>query len=136
MTGRPVPVPDEVSAPYWSAAARHVLTVARCSRCNRLTMPPDVVCLVCGTSDPRYEFVPVSGNGVVRSWTVVRHSFLRGFDVPFLLVDVELDEQHDLRLIGRLVDGPDAPVRLGIPVRVAFDDVAKDISVPAFEMVR
>ena len=32
----------------------------------------------------------MSGRGVVRSWTVVRQSFLPGFDVPFVLVDVEL----------------------------------------------
>ena len=40
----------------------------------------------------------------------MRQSFLPGFDddVPFVLVDVELDEQADLRMIGRLLDGPDA----------------------------
>ena len=38
----------------------------------------------------------------------MRQSFLPGFDVPFVLVDVELPAQEDLRLIGRLVDGPDA----------------------------
>ena len=37
----------------------------------------------------------------------MRQSFLPGFDVPFVLVDVELLVQADLRLIGRLVDGPD-----------------------------
>ena len=36
----------------------------------------------------------------------MRQSFLQGFDVPFVLVDVELVEQADLRLIGRLLDGP------------------------------
>ena len=40
----------------------------------------------------------------------MRQSFLPGFDddLPFVLVDVELDEQADLRMIGRLLDGPDA----------------------------
>ena len=32
---------------------------------------------------------------------------------PFVLVDVELTEQPDLRLIGRLLDGPDAPLAVG-----------------------
>ena len=41
----------------------------------------------------------------------MRQSFLPGFeaDVPFVLVDVELDDAPDVRLIGRLLDGPDAP---------------------------
>ena len=40
----------------------------------------------------------------------MRQSFLPGFDddLPFVLVDVELEEQADLRMIGRLLDGPDA----------------------------
>lgn len=135
MTTRPVPVPDDVSAPYWAAAARHVLTVAQCSRCGALTMPPDVLCTECGSTEPGFEFVPVSGDGVVRSWTVVRQSFLPGFDVPYLLVDVELAEDVGLRVIGRLLDGVDAPVRIGAEVRVAFEDLGDGIAVPAFELV-
>lgn len=133
---RPLPVPDETSAPYWAAAAQHILTVARCGRCAVLTMPPDVVCTACGSTDPRYEFTPVSGRGTVRSWTVVRQAFLPGFDVPFVLVDVELAEQPDLRLIGRLLDGVGADLHPGAPVRVAFEDLADEIAVPAFELAR
>ena len=33
---RPLPVPDESSAPYWAAAAEHVLTVARCGQCGNV----------------------------------------------------------------------------------------------------
>jgi hypothetical protein len=64
----------------------------------------------------------------------MRQSFLPGFDVPFVLVDVELSAQADLRLIGRLVDGPDASLHLGAPVRLVFEDVAPGVSIPAFEL--
>jgi uncharacterized OB-fold protein len=77
----------------------------------------------------------VSGRGVVRSWTVVRQSFLPGFDVPFVLVDVELEEQADLRLVGRLLDGVEAELHLGAAVCVAFEELSDEISVPAFELV-
>lgn len=95
-------------------------------------LPPDVVCPACGSTDPAFEFTPVSGRAVVRSWTVVRQSFLPGFDVPFVLVDVELVEQQGLRMIGRLLGDADA-VRLGLEVRVAFERLATDVVVPAFE---
>jgi uncharacterized protein len=133
---RPLPVPDEQSAPYWEAAARHVLTVARCSRCSAFTHPPGPVCPHCGSTDPDFAFTPVSGRGTVRSWTVVRQSFLPGFDqdLPFVLVDVELVEQPDLRIIGRLLDGPDASFGAGAGVEVAFEDLASGISVPAFTL--
>lgn len=66
----------------------------------------------------------------------MRDSFLRGFaeEVPFVLVDVELDAQADLRLIGRLLDGAAAPVEIGSPVTLAFEDVATDLAVPAFTL--
>ena len=131
-TERPRPEPDERSAPYWAAAARHQLTVARCSSCRSFTMPPDAVCPNCGSTEPDFTFVPIDGNGRVRSWTVVRQSFLPGFDVPFVLVDVELDDAPGVRLIGRLLDGPDAPIHLDDRVRVDFEDLAPDVSVPAF----
>jgi uncharacterized OB-fold protein len=137
---RPVPVPDERSAPFWEAAARHVLAVARCSRCRAWVLPPDLTCPACLSSDPAFVFEPVSGRGTVRSWTVMRQSFLPGFagEVPFQLVDVELelDGQPDVRMIGRLLDGSDAPVRLGAPVTVAFEDVAGGVSVPAFVLAK
>lgn len=138
MTERPLPVPDEASAPFWSAAAEHVLTVARCGRCEQFTMPPDVVCPQCNAADPNFEFTAVSGRGIVRSWTVVRQAFLPGFDddLPFVLVDVELVEQADLRLIGRLLDGVDADLHIGDPVAVAFEDLAPGVAVPAFELTR
>jgi uncharacterized OB-fold protein len=99
-------------------------------------MPPEEVCPHCGSTEPAFTFEPVDGGGVVRSWTVVRQSFLPGFDVPFVLVDVELDDAPDVRLIGRLlgcqVDGPDLPVHLDDHVVVAFEDLGPGVSVPAF----
>jgi hypothetical protein len=66
----------------------------------------------------------------------MRQSALPGFeaDLPFVLVDVELLEQPELRLIGRLLDGPDAPLHLGAPVSVAFEDLDEGVSVPAFTL--
>lgn len=133
---RPVPVPDEQSAPFWAAAADGVLVIARCSRCATLAHPPDLVCPSCGSTDPAFRFEPVSGRGTVRSWTVVRRAFLPGFDddMPFVLVDVALDEQDDLRMIGRLVDGPDGPLRIGDRVTTTFERLADDVAVPAFAL--
>ena len=63
---------------------------------------------------------------------VVRHSFLGGFELPFLLVDVQLDEHPHIRLIGRLVDGSDIALTIGDAVTVTFDDLAPGVAVPAF----
>jgi uncharacterized protein len=132
--GRPLPVPDDQSTEFWDAAAAHSLVLAQCARCAKLSHPPGVVCPNCGSTDPAFEFTPVDGSGSIRSWTVMRQSFLPGFDVPFVLVDVELSVQPDLRLIGRLVDGPDAPLHVGAPVRLVFEDITPGVAVPAFAL--
>jgi len=135
---KPLPVPDEASSGYWSAAARGELALPRCSACNAFSLPPEIVCPTCGTTEPRYACAPVDGGGVVRSWTVVRDAFLPGFaaDVPYVLVDVELDVQVGLRMIGRLVDGVDAPLAIGDRVAVTFDRLTDDVQVPAFRSAR
>ncbi|MFC3175423.1 Zn-ribbon domain-containing OB-fold protein [Novosphingobium bradum] len=135
---RPIPVPDANSAGHWEAAARHVFALARCPDCQRFSHPPDGICASCGAINPAFEFVPLSGNGRVRSWTVIRQALLPGFDrlVPYVLVDVELAEQADLRVIGRLLDGPEAEVTIGDAVKVEFDDVAEGVSIPEFRLVR
>jgi uncharacterized OB-fold protein len=127
-----MPIPDERSDPHWRAAAAHQLVIARCSRCGAFNHPPDIVCAHCHSSDPEFRFDRVSGRGRIRSWCVVRRSFLPGFDVPFVVVDVELAEQQELRLIGRLLDGPGPELRVDAAVRVAFEDIADGVSVPAF----
>ena len=131
---RPIPVPDDNSAPYWAAAADHVLTVARCSVCRVYTIPLAVVCPHCQSTEPAFVFEPVGGRGTLRSWTTVRQSFLPGFDddLPFVLADVELDEQQELRMIGRLLDGAEVPLHLGDRVTVAFEDLAPGVGIPAF----
>ncbi len=138
MTGRPLPVPDEISTPFWESAAKHVLSVVRCAQCSQYTVPPDVVCPLCCSTDPGFEFTAVSGRGTIRSWTVVRQALLPGFDsdLPFVLVDVELVEQEDLRLIGRLLDGVHPDLHVGAAVTVAFEDIAPDVAIPAFELAR
>jgi uncharacterized OB-fold protein len=136
-------VPDEVSAPHWQAAALHVLTIARCSVCSTYSHPPAVVCGGCGSTSPDFTFAPVSGRGRVMSWTVARQPFLPGFETPYVLVDVELEEQPDLRIVARLlgvdessVDATsvDAGLSIGTAVEVVFEDIADGVAVPAFRI--
>jgi uncharacterized OB-fold protein len=128
---RPVPVPDETSELFWRATAEGTLALARCARCHTFAHPPEPVCPHCHHTDPDFRFESVDGRGVLRSWTVVRQSFLPGFEVPFVLADVELDGTS-VRLVGRLLDGPDADLRAGAAVAIAFEPLEGGAAVPAF----
>lgn len=134
MSARPVPVPDVASAPFWEACARHEFTLPRCSQCGEFSMPPADICPNCHSAEPRFAFEPVSGRGKVRAWTIIRQSFLQGFDVPYLLVDVQFDDQPGVRIIGRLLDGPDTKVRGGEDVCVGFEDLEPGVAIPAFRL--
>jgi uncharacterized OB-fold protein len=98
--------------------------------------PPDDICASCGSLEPGFVFEPVSGRAAVKSWTIVRQALLPGFenDIPYLIVDVELAEQAGLRMTGRLLDGPQAALAVGVPAQVAFEDIAPGVSVPAFTL--
>lgn len=72
----------------------------------------------------------------MRTWTIIRQSFLSGFEVPFILVDVELVEQPHVRMIGRLLEDIATPIQLGDAVDVAFEDVSAEVAIPAFKLER
>ncbi|HEX5265325.1 MAG TPA: OB-fold domain-containing protein [Acidimicrobiales bacterium] len=133
---KPLPVPDPLSEEFWRAAAAHVLAVQRCAACGWYAHPPDVICVNCLSPERAFRSEPVSGRGRVRSWTVMHDAFLPGFrpDVPYVVVDVELDEQAGLRMIGQLVDGTAERLRLDARVEAVFDDVAEGLAVPQFRL--
>lgn len=135
---RPVPVPDEASAGFWAVAARHELAMQRCTACGRYAYPPGVVCTGCLAPEPSFRWEPVSGRGRVASWTVIHQAFLPGFaaDVPYTVVEVELEEQRGLRLVARLADEATAAgLALGAPVEAVFADGPEGVAVPQFALV-
>lgn len=136
MSNRPAPVPDELSEAFWASAADRRLVLARCGACGGLSHPPDVVCPRCGSSEPNWTHDAVAPSGEIRSWVVVRTSFVPGFDVPFVLVDVALDVDvdADIRLVGRLLGLEDdtSELRVGDRVTVRFETAEGLPPVPAF----
>jgi uncharacterized OB-fold protein len=131
---KPVPVPDPGSEGFWAAAASHVLAIQRCTNCGWYAYPPNIVCSNCLSPEPSFRFEPVCGRGRVTTWTVVHHAFLPAFaaDVPYVVAEVELEEQEGLRMVARLVDVRPGDLTIGMPVEVVFDDVAAGIAIPHF----
>jgi uncharacterized protein len=70
-----------------------------------------------------------SGRGVVWSFTVNRYQWVVELEPPYILAEVELEEQPGLRLLTSIVDCDD--VQIGMPVRVRFE-AAGEAFVPVF----
>lgn len=125
---RPLPVVDEVSAPFWEHCRDHRLAVQRCQECGRYQHPPRPTCSACQSDALAFEVV--SGTATLRSWAVVRHKTLvAGFEpaVPYVVLLAELCEQGDLLFVsdlpvGELPDDGEKSLRIGAELTVSFLD--------------
>ena len=89
---KPVPVPDELSRPFWDAARERRLMIQRCISCGYYNHPPRRFCDACLTHELRFE--PVSGRGAVYTFTVMHQHDVAGFeeDAPFINMVAGLED--------------------------------------------
>jgi len=129
---KPVPVPDDLSRPYWDGARQNRLMIQRCAACGTYVHYPKPRCPRC--AGDVLTPTPVSGRGVVYSFTVSHYVGAPGFEseVPYVIVLVELEEQAGLRIAGNLRDCAPGDVRVGMPVEVVFEAVTPEVTLPQF----
>ena len=127
---RPAPGSDPETEPYWKAAHNGRLVVQRCTACGAHQLYPRWRCLRCRG---HVEWVEATGGGTVYSFTVIRQNFSRSFRhlIPYVVALVDLDEGP--RVMTNLVGVDPDDVRIGMRVRVKFEPVSEDASVPLFE---
>jgi uncharacterized OB-fold protein len=132
---KPLPVPDEVTQPFWDAAAQRNLVVQRCARCNYYNHPPRVVCDACLSQELRFE--PVSGRGRIHTFTIMHQRDVPGFEseTPFINIVVELAEQPMLLMVAHLPISQRERVRIDAPVTVDFEDRGNGVVVPQFRIL-
>lgn len=129
----PVPLPDEDSAPFWEAAARHELVVQRCAACGSFRHPPRPMCPRCLSME--HEWAPASGRGRVWSWVIAHPPVLPAFAgrVPYNVAVIELDE--GVRVVGNLLGVAPGEIRDGMAVEVAFEDVEEGVTLPQWKPI-
>jgi uncharacterized protein len=125
---RPVPVPTTLSRPFWEAASQGRLVLPRCAECGLLFFTPEPACPSCLARD--WTYVPSTGTGSVYSVTVVHRVPGPGFDVPFALAIVDLDD--GVPMLSHVVGCPVDEVFVGMRVRVEFRPLTPEITLPYF----
>ncbi|MET8867818.1 OB-fold domain-containing protein [Nonomuraea sp. NPDC004580] len=105
---------------YRAACARGELVIQRCAACDRRIHLPEPACPWCGGR--QLVFDPVSGDGVVHTYTVVHRSFSPAYQgrEPYVMAWVDLPE--GVRAFGHVIGCELGQVRIGLPVRVTFHD--------------
>jgi uncharacterized protein len=134
VPGRPVPVPDDVTRPYWEAASAGRLEIQRCQRCKLYYHPPVAICTSCHGEELKFE--PVSGRGTVYSYTITHEARTPAFTAlqPYAVVWIELEEQARLRLVSSMPSTPLAGIRCDVQVEVYFDTITGDTAIPVFRL--
>jgi len=127
---KPLPVIDQWSKPFWEAAKEHRLIVQRCDTSGRTWFPPAPVSPA--TRDGKWSWVELSGFGRIASWVVFHQRYFAGFadELPYPVVQVDLDDGPSI--ISNLVNLDGREITVGMRVRVVFEDVTDEISLPKF----
>ncbi|MCZ6782395.1 MAG: OB-fold domain-containing protein [Proteobacteria bacterium] len=116
---------------FWRGGADGELRFLRCRACRTFVHPPAPVCPECLSFDLAPE--AVSGRAELLTFTENHQPWIPGFDPPYLVAIVEIEEQKGLRLTTNLVNCATEDVRIGMPVRVVFEDVGDGVHLPLFE---
>ena len=101
---------------FYDGLAQSRLLVQQCGECGAMRCPPGPACPECHSFSwsPR----PLSGTGVIYSYTVHHHPALAGFQTPLPVALVEMDES--IRMVGPM-DGTDPTrIRIGATVDTHF----------------
>ncbi len=135
MSGQPfrlLPRLTPQTEPFWTGGADGALRFVRCRDCGYWLHPPGPICPECLGKHLAPD--DASGHATVHTFTVNHQSWYPGLDPPYVVAIVELPEQRGLRLTTNLVNCEPGDVRIGMPVRVVFEQY-DDVWLPFFEPV-
>jgi len=129
---RPLPAVDDVSRPYWEAAARGELLIQECPACGHRQFYPRALCTACAATP---EWRTASGRGTVYTYTVIRQNWSEPFRSmqPYIVAMIELEEGP--RMMSNVTECPPEDIAIGMPVEVWFEPVEEGLAIPLFRPV-
>ncbi len=126
MARPPRPTMDGDSAFFWEGVEKEELRIQRCASCRKLRHPPRPMCPGCNSLE--WDSVVSSGRGEIYSYVVHHHPPVYGFETPFAIALVELEE--GTRLVGNVLDIDPKDVRVGLPVEICYQSVEGEWKLP------
>ena len=127
---KPIPAITPEMQPFFEGAKQHELRLQRCTGCGAYRFPARSICSDCLSTEAHW--VAVSGRGEIFSFNVMHQVYHPGFasEVPYAVVIVRLAE--GAKMLSNLVGVSPRDIRIGMPVRVVFDDITDEITLPKF----
>lgn len=122
-------VNEALSAPFYEAAKRHVLTVQKCNGCGDMRYPALEICPNCWSTDQEWQ--EIGPTGTVYSF-VVYHRALdpsKKDEIPYVIGRVKTDAgpMFTVRL-----DVPREEAHVGMKVVASWEDVNEEVTLVRF----
>ncbi|SRR5579875_464440 len=130
---KPIPVPDEVSRPFFEGAREHRLMLQRCSACGSWHWPVKTRCPVCLSTE--ISWAQASGRGTLYTFALMHQIIHPGFasELPYNVAEVDLEE--GVRVTSNIVGCSNDDLYIGMPLEVTFEDITGGVSLPKFKPV-
>jgi uncharacterized OB-fold protein len=129
VSARVLPFLTTLNTSFWTTGREGHLSILRCRDCGAWLHPPAPICPDCLGRNlaPR----PVSGSGVIESFTINHQAWSPGDVVPYTIAIVSLVDVPDVRLTTNIVGADADTVRIGTRVVVLFER-HDDVWIPLF----
>ena len=131
--GREIPKPTPETQHFWDGCKQGELLLQTCKSCDHTYFPPRPFCPDCG----HREVAVVKATGRARLFSyIINHLPTPGFEVPFAIAVVELDEGP--RMMANILECEQTPeaLVLDMPLEVTFEVLTDDITLPQFRPVK
>jgi len=117
---------------FWRYCAQGELRFQRCAGCGAYRHPPAPLCPRCRSAQVHWELA--SDDAELFSYTIVHHAASAALKdaVPYNVAIVAFPSLGSLRIVSNVIDAAPADLRIGMPLGLVWQRVAKDRQLPLF----
>lgn len=128
--GTPRPNMNEDTEMFWKKLEEtKKLHFQKCTSCETILHPPRPVCYNCRGFE--MDWVEAPTKGVIYSFVVYHRGVHPGFELPYEIVLVELENGQ--RIVSNMIDCTPDEIYIGMPVEVVVDQVFEDQAIVKFK---
>lgn len=128
--GTPRPNMNEDTEMFWQKLQEtKKLHFQQCKSCETVLHPPRPICYKCHSFD--MDWIEAPTTGVIYSYVVYHRGVHPGFELPYEVILVELDNGQ--RIVSNMVDCMPEEIYIGMPVEVVVDQVFDDQAIVKFK---
>tara|TARA_R110002096_G_scaffold82291_6_gene191522 strand:+ start:12535 stop:12915 length:381 start_codon:yes stop_codon:yes gene_type:complete len=119
------------AVPFWDWCRKRELRFQQCGSCGRHRHPPSPFCRFCGSD--KVEWDPAPNEAELFSYTVVHNAVTEELKpyVPYNIAVVGFPSLQ-VRLISNIIDLPPSELRIGMPLRLTWQECDDSTPLPLF----